>query len=214
METGIGIGLLAALLSLFLFGWIAEEMLHGDTAAFDLAVRSWVHQFASPAMTWAMIAISWLGYSILIVELVVALAVFLLLSWRRAAAWLAISMSGALALDLSLKYAFHRPRPPVFFGAEPHSYSFPSGHALCSFCFYGVMAGLIAGRVQSRAQRIAVWMAAALLVISIGVSRVYLGMHYPSDVLAGYLAAAIWVSTLLVLDRLNFSHGDTEPRRT
>jgi undecaprenyl-diphosphatase len=70
------------------------------------------------------------------------------------------------------------------------------------------MAGLIAGRVQSRAQRIAVWMAAGLLVISIGVSRVYLGMHYPSDVLAGYLAAAIWVSTLLVLDRLNFS-----PRR-
>ena len=217
METGIALGLLAALLSLFLFGWIAQEMREGDTAAFDFAVRSWVHQFASPAMTRAMIAISKLGYSILIVELVLALAVFLSLRWRRAAAWLAISMSGALVLDLTLKYAFRRPRPPVFFGAEPHSYSFPSGHALCSFCFYGVMAGLIAARVQTRALRIAVWIAAALLVIAIGVSRVYLGMHYPSDVLGGYLAAAIWVSTLLVLDRWrqgrNFSPRDTEARR-
>src|SRR5262249_18612156 len=103
--------------------------------------------------------------------------------------------------DLALKYAFHRPRPPVFFGAQPHSYSFPSGHALCSFCFYAVLAGLIAARTRSLALRIAVAALAAVLVIAIGLSRVYLGMHYPSDGLGGYLAASVWVSAMLVLDR-------------
>src|SRR5215813_728306 len=126
LEAGVGISLIAALSSLFLFGWIAEEVRHGETASFDLAVRAWVHQFASPALTRIMTAISALGFKILIAELVVALAVFLYLRWRRAAAWLAVTMAGALALDLALKYAFHSERPPVFFGTEPGLYSFPS----------------------------------------------------------------------------------------
>ena len=148
-----------------------------------------------------MTAISLLGYDILIFELVLALAVFLYLRWKHAAAWLAVSMAGALILDLALKYSFRRPRPPVFFGVAPHTYSFPSGHALCSFCFYAVLAGLIATRTRSVLLRVVVGVLAAALVIAIGLSRIYLGMHYPSDVIAGYLAAAIWVSTLLVMDR-------------
>ncbi|HEY6305803.1 MAG TPA: phosphatase PAP2 family protein [Candidatus Angelobacter sp.] len=199
------LSLAVAVLALFLFGRLASEMREGDTERFDLAVRSWVHQFASPGVTRAMTAISLLGYEILIVVLVLALAVFLFLGWRHAAGWLAVSMAGALALDLALKYAFHRPRPQPFFGAAPPSYSFPSGHALCSFCFYVVLAGLIAARTRSLALRIAVGIAAAVLVIAIGLSRIYLGMHYPSDVVAGYLAAAVWVATLLVLDRWRVS---------
>jgi undecaprenyl-diphosphatase len=201
LEAGTAVILTIAVGALFLFGWLGEEMLKGATLRFDLAVRDWVHQFASPAMTRAMTAISLLGYNILIVALVVAVAAFLFVGWRRAAGWLAVTMAGALALDLALKYAFRRPRPQVFFGVAPHSYSFPSGHALCSFCFYGVLAGLIAARTRSRALRVAVGVIAATLVVAIGLSRIYLGMHYPSDVVAGYLAAAVWVSGLLVLDR-------------
>jgi undecaprenyl-diphosphatase len=201
LEAGTILSLAVAVGSLFLFGWIAEEMLEGSTLRFDLAVRDWLHQFASPGMTRAMTAISLMGYSILIAALVVAIAVFLFLRWRHAAGWLAITMAGALVMDLALKFAFRRPRPQVFFGVEPHSYSFPSGHALCSFCFYGVLAGLIAARTRSPALRVTVAVIAAVLVLAIGVSRVYLGMHYPSDVIAGYLAAAVWVTGLLVLDR-------------
>ena len=201
MEAMVLVSLVVAVLSLFGLSWLAGEMKEGDTVRFDLAVRSWVHQFGSPAMTGAMTAISLLGYSILIAELVIAIGIFLYLGWRHAAGWLAVSMAGALALDLTLKYAFHRPRPQPFFGAAPHSYSFPSGHALSSFCFYGVLAGLIVARTRSLALRVAVVVVAALLVISIGLSRIYLGVHYPSDVIAGYLAAAMWVASLLALDR-------------
>lgn len=201
-EAAILASLVVSGLALFLFAWLGNEVLQGDTRAFDLAIRTWIHRFASPGMTSAMKAISLLGYDVLIAELLVAFAAFAWLRWQRAAVWLAVAMAGALALDMTLKYAYHRTRPTAFFGVAPHSYSFPSGHALCSFCFYGVMAGLLSARTKSLAWRLAIWIFAAVLVIAIGLSRIYLGVHYPSDVIAGYLAAAVWVGTVIVLDHV------------
>ncbi|HLY91696.1 MAG TPA: phosphatase PAP2 family protein, partial [Candidatus Angelobacter sp.] len=89
-----------------------------------------------------------------------------------------------------------------FFGSLPNSYSFPSGHALTSLCFYGVMAGLLSARIKSLPWRIVMWTLAVLLIVSIGLSRIYLGVHYPSDVLAGYLAATLWVTGIIVLDHV------------
>jgi len=201
-EAAIFASLALAVLALFLFAWLGNEVLQGDTQNFDLAIRTWVHRFASPGMTNAMTAVSLLGYNILIGELLIAFAFFAWLRWRRAALWLAVAMAGALALDMTLKYAYHRTRPTAYFGAAPQSYSFPSGHALCSFCFYGVLAGLLSARTKSLAWLLFIWIAAALLVIAIWLSRIYLGVHYPSDVIAGYLAAAVWVATVIVLDHV------------
>jgi undecaprenyl-diphosphatase len=201
-EAAIVISLAVAVLALFLFAWLGNEVLEGDTQHFDQAVRNWVHQYASAGMTRTMTAISLLGYNILILEMLIAFAVFAWLRWRRAAVWLAVAMAGALALDTALKFAYHRTRPSAFFGVAPHSYSFPSGHALCSFCFYGVMAGLLSKRTKALSWRIVIWTVAAILVIAIGLSRIYLGVHYPSDVIAGYLAATVWVGTVIVLDHL------------
>jgi undecaprenyl-diphosphatase len=201
-EAAILASLGAAVLALFLFAWLGNEMLQGDTQHFDQIIREWVHRYASPGMTSAMNAISLLGYNILIVELAIALAIFAWLRWRRALLWLAVAMTGSLVLDLTLKYIYHRTRPTAYFGMAPHSYSFPSGHALCSFCFYGVVAGLLSARIKSLALQMVIWCLAAALVIAIGVSRIYLGVHYPSDVVAGYLAATVWVGTVIVLDHV------------
>ncbi|HEY2390501.1 MAG TPA: phosphatase PAP2 family protein [Candidatus Angelobacter sp.] len=201
-ETTIVISLAVAVLALFLFAWIGNEVLEGDTQHFDFAVRNWVHQFASPSMTRAMTSISLLGYNILILEMLMAFGVFAWLRWKRAAVWLVVAMVGSLALDTALKYAYHRVRPVAFFGMAPHSYSFPSGHALCSFCFYGVLAGLLSARTKALSWRILIWVVAVILVVAIGLSRIYLGVHYPSDVIAGYLAAAVWVGTVIVLDHV------------
>jgi len=194
--------LAASVGGLALFTWLAEEMLEGATARFDSVVRMWVHGFASPAVTTLMRIITDMGSVGLAVVLVIAIGLFLTKGWTRAVGWLLLSVLGATVLSVTLKYGFHRPRPVPFFGAVPHSYSFPSGHSLFSFCIYGTLAGLINARVRGLWLRIVVWAIAALLVIAIGLSRIYLGVHYPSDVIAGYLAAMVWVSSLVVADRV------------
>ena len=201
-EAAIVISLAVSILCLFLFAWLGSEVRAGDTLRFDETVRSWIHQFSSPGMTRVMTFFSLLGYNILIVELLIAFIIFAMLRWKRAALWLAIAMAGSLLLDLALKYAYHRARPTAYFGVAPSSYSFPSGHALCSLCFYGVLAGLLSARTKSLAWRIVAWTVAAILIVAIGLSRIYLGVHYPSDVLAGYLAATVWVTTVIVLDHV------------
>ena len=202
VRWAIPISLGTAAAALFLFVWIADEVFREHAARFDLAFRDRVHHFSSPALTRLAFAASFMGASGMIVVLLISLAIFLYLRWRKAAAWLVITMLGALVLDLSLKYAFHRARPSPFFGPLPSTYSFPSGHALFSFCAYGVLAGLTMGRIKPLVWRIVISCASALLIAAIGLSRIYLGVHYPTDVLAGYLAAAMWVSSMVGLDRL------------
>ena len=194
--------LAAAVGALLLFTWLSEEMLAGATARFDSAIRLWVHGFASPALTAAMRMITEMGSVGLSAVLIAAIIIFWIKDWKRAIGWLLLSVLGATILSVTLKYGFHRPRPVPFFGVVPHSYSFPSGHSLFSFCVYGTLAGLINARVRSLWLRVLVWLVAGLLVVAIGLSRIYLGVHYPSDVIAGYLAALVWVSSLVVADRL------------
>ena len=201
-EAAVLTSLTVAVLSLFLFAWIGDGVAHDRTAGFDLAIRNQVHAFASPGLTRAMIFISFLGGDGLTAAAIISVVVFGWLHWRRAMLWMVVTILGALVLDLSLKYAFHRTRPTPFFVSVPHTYSFPSGHSLFSFCFYGVLAGLLTRRIKSRVARFLIWTFAALLVAAIGLSRIYLGVHYPSDVIAGYLAASLWVSTLVALDRV------------
>ena len=144
-----------------------------------------------------------MGSFLVLVALSAVLIVwFLRAGWSRAALWLGMDMAGAYALTAALKQFFERPRPEAFHVSNPATYSFPSGHALTSFCFYFVTAGLLTARVRNRSAQVVLWTGAALLVAGIGVSRIYLGVHYPSDVLAGYAAAAIWVVMLILLDRL------------
>ena len=202
MRAAILGSLAAAVLALLLFSWLADEVFEGGAMRFDGAVRAWIHQFASPTLTAAMVVISALGVQGLAVAVIIAFAIFLRLKWRRAAIFLLLTLAGGLVLEVTLKYAFHRPRPAPFFGEVPSTYSFPSGHSLMSFCVYGALAGLLSHRVRSAGVRVVVWVVAAALVAAIGVSRIYLGVHYPSDVIAGYLAAALWVSALLAADRV------------
>jgi undecaprenyl-diphosphatase len=182
--------LLIAATTLLVFGWLAEEMLEGDTQQFDAFVRTAVHHLVTPGLTRLMQVFSFLGSVVALATMcLVAICVSLYLRRSRTAALLAITMLGVAALDVALKHAFHRPRPVPFFGATPSSYSFPSGHALGSLCFYGILAAILAARARGRSAKFCVWMSAVLLVGTIGFSRIYLGVHYPSDVIAGYCAA-------------------------
>jgi undecaprenyl-diphosphatase len=189
------LGLLAAAAALLFFGWLTGQVIEGDTRQFDDQVRLLVHQHASPTLTAVMRAISLAGSpGFLIAVAALAIVRFRMTGRPRTAVLFLITVIGAEALDQILKLVFHRTRPVAFFGLnEPVGYSFPSGHALVCCSFYGVLAAFAAARTRSRARRWMYWMAAALLIATIGISRIYLGVHYPSDVLAGYAAAVVWV---------------------
>lgn len=197
------IGSLAvSVLALLFFSWLTREVFEGALTKFDLHARATVHQYASFRLTLAMEALSDLGSPVFLSCLFVVLVIiFLLVRWRFAAIWLAMSMVGAVGLDVALKDLFHRVRPMAYFVPQPSSYSFPSGHALGSFCFYMVLAGVLTARIRNLTARVLIWLFAALLVAAIGFSRVYLGVHWPTDVIAGYAAAAFWVAGLVTVDR-------------
>jgi undecaprenyl-diphosphatase len=188
-------GLLVALAALILFGSLAYAVMQGDTTGFDAAVRSAVHASSFPALTYAMRGISDLGEAAFLVVLGIMIAWRLVsLGARRQAVFFAIAALGAELIDQALKFWFQRPRPDVFFGPQPLNYSFPSGHALVSCCFYLAVAEILIDRQWSRARKLAVWTFTVLLIGLIGLSRIYLGVHYPTDVLGGYIAAIAWMS--------------------
>jgi undecaprenyl-diphosphatase len=190
-------GVVFAVASIALFAWLAAQVLSGHTMGFDLYVRAWVHHDIPVALLPLMAGLSIVGSAADLGALSLVLVLwFWRLQWRGGSATLAASMFGAVVLDLSLKQVFHRARPLAFFGSEPHSYSFPSGHALASFCFFLVVAAVVAPRITRRLLRVALWVAAICLVAAIGLSRVWLGVHYPTDVLGGYVAASVWVSVV------------------
>jgi undecaprenyl-diphosphatase len=134
---------------------------------------------------------------------VALLAVFAYKRWFRGIVLLFVTLGGAGLLDLILKLSFRRERPnPLFDYPLPGSYSFPSGHALFSFVFFGSAAVLLAARVRSHAFRILVFVVAGGLIGLIGISRIYLNVHHPSDVAAGYLVALVWIVAVAFGDRL------------
>jgi undecaprenyl-diphosphatase len=194
----------ATLIAAVSLAWLAIAVSSGGTETFDSAVRLAIHQWASPALTTIAQGITIFGsVAFIAAAFIVAVVAFRIVGWPRAAARLTWAMAGAVILENGLKYGFHRARPEPFFGAAPASYSFPSGHALFSTCFYFVLASAITERIRSRAMRALIRLAAALFVAAIGLSRIYLGFHYPSDILGGYLAAAILLGAIMSIERMN-----------
>jgi undecaprenyl-diphosphatase len=187
--------LAVALAALLCFIWLAQKVDHGETVRFDESVRNALHSAARPWLTTLFEAITALGSQAVVTGVSGSAALILFRQGRRAEALLiVIAMGGAEAWLYLLKAHFHRQRPEPFFGLAPlTSYSFPSGHALLSFCCYGMLAAL------APARRALVRIAAAALILAIGLSRIYLGVHHASDVIAGYLVAAAWMAGLAAL---------------
>lgn len=163
---------------------------------FDRAVRAGVHAHASPAWTTFFRAVTVLGSPAVVYG--VAVLGGAALAWygaKRAGLWLALTNTLAgLAMEV-LKHTVRRVRPPeAWFGyAMPHSFSFPSGHAVSAVCLYGTLALLLSRRIASMPARLGLWCGVVGIAVAIGLSRVYFGVHYPSDVLAGLLLGAVFL---------------------
>jgi len=181
-------------LGLGVFAWLAILVGRGQRVFFDEPIRDLVHRHSVPAYTAILEAFTFIGGPRVFWPVVV---IIIALGWRhhrRDMVRLAVVMAGALVLEVGLKLAFHRVRPAGFFGmTSPESYSFPSGHALYAMCLYAALASFVAGR------RMLIWTAAGLMIALIGFSRIYLGVHYPSDVLAGWSIGWFWTRSVMVV---------------
>ena len=153
-----------ALVALFAFGWLANEVVDGETARFDAAVRAMAHRAATPGLTASMQAISFLGSVVAVVTI------------------------GALAVGVCL---YQRRRRTALFAA----------------CLYGVLAAMLVAHAGRTLVHVGIWCGALLLIGLIGWSRIYLDVHYASDVVAGYCVAAWWVGAVAFVDRTRGSDG-------
>jgi undecaprenyl-diphosphatase len=191
-----------SLVAVIAFICLAGTVEDGSTAGFDASVRESIHSFSSLTLTNLFLVISFTGKLLFLIGLGSLISIIFLL--RRKLRWLAvflITMAGEIVLEVGTKAIFERVRPDPFFGLPPaESYSFPSGHALGSICFYGVLAWLVL-KGQSSLVRTLVFGVAGMWVLLIGTARVYLGMHYPSDVLGGFLLGSAWLAAVIVISR-------------
>ena len=165
---------------------------------FDDYVRAGVQSIASPNLTALLRLLTRLGSTVGLTALgVVVVAVFLYMRRLRYIMLLLFVMAGQAVMQYGFKAIFERERPQALFdymvGDTP---SFPSGHALAATCFFGLVAHLTSLNLVSRASQIAVWTLAIVIVLIVGLSRIYFDVHYPSDVAAGYLAGLIWASSV------------------
>ena len=169
---------------------------------FDRAILLWMFHHRHQWLTQAATALAFMGSPPVIAGMALAGAL-LGLAWRkvRGAAWtLPIAVIGAGVIIQGVKLFIKRPRPS-FFKPLLHEtgFSFPSGHSLIAMVVYGLLGYFLIHLIRSEWGRLAVRIATVLLVVAIGVSRVYVGVHYPTDVLAGWTAGVPWLITCLAL---------------
>ncbi len=196
---------------LLAFVEIADDMTESDGAAFDWAVLRYLHpdelNLADPVgpvwLDHAMADFTALGSVTVLVSAVLLGSGFLLLRRRPLEALLlALALGGGLALSQSLKGLFLRERPPDAYRAvEVLNESFPSGHAMLSAVVYLTLGAMLARATPSARIRVYVLAAAILLTVLVGLTRLYLGAHWASDVLAGWSIGAAWATACWLLDR-------------
>ena len=195
-------GIVALLLASALFGMLAEDVFTGDPIVqLDHSVAVWLHAHAFEPLTTAMLVVtnvhSTLGVSIL------AALCGAWLAWKRYRWWLltlALALPGGMLVNVLMKYAFHRARPNLDNPLVTLStYSFPSGHTAGAMLFYGTLAAFAVARISGWHAR--AWTAAAALAMAalVGFSRMYLGVHYLSDVIGAALESLAWLALCLTV---------------
>jgi undecaprenyl-diphosphatase len=178
-----------------LFAALGLLAISGRTLAADQAVMLWVHQWMSPGRTAAMLAVTQLGTFLIAGPICLVEGYFYYRSGRR---WVAVVLILAVATDPlaieSLKLVFARPRPELWPHLAPSAgFSYPSGHTALATVAYGFSAILLVTRVPTRLAPVVVFGIAATVIALVALSRVYLGVHYPSDVVGAVLFGTGWI---------------------
>jgi membrane-associated phospholipid phosphatase len=196
----LGVGALLLVLAAALFGAIAEDVATSDRlTVLDVEIARWLHEHATPALTRWMFAVTNLHSTIAVscYAAITGVALALRRRWRRLAT-VVVCVGGGLLLNVLMKLAFHRARPVL---EDPlltlASYSFPSGHVAGSTLMYGLLVAWVFTRTRRAVLRVATVLAAAAAIALVAFSRMYLGVHYLSDVAAACAEGVAWLALCL-----------------
>ena len=213
---------------LLAFGMLAEEVVEGDTHELDQRL---LMAFRTPGDPGDVIGPAWFeemgrdvtalgSYAFVILAVGAAVGYLLLVRKRGLALLLTAAEAGGIAISTLLKNGFDRPRPEIEHAARVFTASFPSGHATLSAVTFLTLGALLTRVTPRRRAKLYVMAVAVLLTLLVGTSRVYLGVHYPSDVVAGWCVGSAWAvicwAVALWLQRrgsVEPTAGDAEPRR-
>ncbi len=189
------VGVVLILIAGFGFAHLAEEVMEGETQAFDHSVMVWMGSHGTPTLTILAQEVTALGSGIVVWMVVLVSSAFLWTSKHRySVALLWVAMIGSGIISSALKAFYDRPRPDVFPWRVPYAgeASFPSGHSMTAMVGYATLAYLIARLETSKALRRLTFGVAAVVIAAIGLSRMYVGVHWPSDVLGGFAMGLAW----------------------
>ena len=198
--TALGVflvaGALIATAGTYAFAKLAQLVQYGYTQEFDVAVLRWMQQHQTALLERLMLEVTMLGTWIVVLSIVGVASLFLWLTQHKySALLLLVATAGGIGLNNILKIGFSRPRPQVFeWGTHVYSSSFPSGHAMSSAVVFITVAYLAARLQKTHVARLITLATAGFIVASISFSRMYLGVHYPSDVLAGVIIGLSWAA--------------------
>jgi undecaprenyl-diphosphatase len=205
----IAVGTLVALGATWIFVRIAGEVREGRTQDFDVAVLRYIETHHAPLLDKAMIEITFLGTGLIVMTIVLVSGMFLWLTkHKHSALLLIVATTGGILLNSLLKAGFDRPRPQIFeWGQHTVSSSFPSGHAMSAATVYMTVAYLAARLQRRHISRVLTLIAATIVVVLIGVSRLYLGVHYPTDVAAGVIIGIAWAALCMAMLEVTLLYG-------
>ena len=192
------------LVPFLVWGELAEDVWKRESFRFDAPILLWMHAHSNLWLDRIMLGLSLVGgYPLLFVSGALSLF-FWRTSRQHAALFVVLCIGGVSALNLSAKLIFQRTRPDLWVSLAPeHDFSFPSGHAMLSSGFIAMLLVLVWRATNSR-ERAGPWrlvsaVIGAAFVLAVGASRLYLGVHYPSDILAGWLASCAWIALARIL---------------
>jgi undecaprenyl-diphosphatase len=196
LRVNLPIIVIISLLSFLVFSFLAIIISAKKILQFDNTIISFVQGFESPGLTSIMKLFSIIGDtpSVIVLSLVVLLFLYVVLKHRSELVLFVVALSGSAILNLLLKYLFQRARPEIHRLVEIAGYSFPSGHAMNACTVYTIIAFLLWHNIATKTGRTILIIISAVMILSIGISRIYLGVHYPSDIIGGYLASGTWIT--------------------
>jgi membrane-associated phospholipid phosphatase len=192
-------GLIMSIVVMLILAKIHEEIAQPFLEHVDQYLLQTIHTYDTPALTRLAFTLTFIGSPAALVPGVLCAAIILWVrKLRHDSVLLIVAIGGAALIDTVLKLHFRRIRPNVPWAlVREHSFSFPSGHSVGAVVLYGIVTYLIWNHLHDFARRATVIASALLLIAGIGLSRVYLGVHYPTDVAAGYLVGLLWLLPLI-----------------